>query len=123
MAMARVARLVFAGRDPKGGAVLHGPRFFEQPTCHHRPTVTQTEPHAVEAGEILKEFFPRAPKLEPAGGESGKAQDQHFARRDQADARADQHVAEKMRRQQCARRTPGNRRCRTRAATTSATRR
>jgi len=57
MAMARVGRLVFAACDPKGGAVLHGPRFFEQPTCHHRPQVTQTEPHALEAGEILKDFF------------------------------------------------------------------
>ncbi len=57
MAMARIARLVFAACDPKGGAVLHGPRFFEQPTCHHRPAVIQTEPHALEAGEILKEFF------------------------------------------------------------------
>ena len=57
MAMARIARLVFAACDPKGGAVLHGPRFFEQSTCHHRPSVTQTEPHALEAGEILKEFF------------------------------------------------------------------
>jgi tRNA(Arg) A34 adenosine deaminase TadA len=57
IAMARVGRLVFAACDPKGGAVLHGPRFFEQPTCHHRPVVQQTEPHAVEAGEILKAFF------------------------------------------------------------------
>ena len=57
MAMARISRLVFAACDPKGGAVLHGPRFFEQPTCHHRPSVMQTEPHAVEAGEILREFF------------------------------------------------------------------
>ena len=57
MAMARIARLVFAACDPKGGAVLHGPRFFEQPTCHHRPLVVQTELHAVEAGEILREFF------------------------------------------------------------------
>ena len=57
MAMARIARLVFAACDPKGGAVLHGPRFFEQPTCHHRPAVTQTEPHALEAGKILKDFF------------------------------------------------------------------
>jgi tRNA(adenine34) deaminase len=57
MAMARVGRLVFAACDPKGGAVLHGPRFFEQPTCHHRPSVTQTEPHALEAGEILRDFF------------------------------------------------------------------
>jgi hypothetical protein len=37
--------------------VLHGARFFEQPTCHHRPAVMQTEPHAFEAGEILKDFF------------------------------------------------------------------
>jgi len=57
MAMARIGRLVFAACDPKGGAVLHGPRFFEQPTCHHRPQVTQTEPHAMEAGEILRDFF------------------------------------------------------------------
>src|ERR1700743_398041 len=57
MAMARVARLVFAACDPKGGAVLHGPRFFEQPTCHHRPAIEQLDHHAVEAGEILKEFF------------------------------------------------------------------
>ena len=57
MAMARIGRLVFAACDPKGGAVLHGPRFFEQPTCHHRPAVTQTEPHAMEAGDILKDFF------------------------------------------------------------------
>ena len=57
MAMARISRLVFAACDPKGGAVLHGPRFFEQPTCHHRPSVMQTEPHALEAGEILRAFF------------------------------------------------------------------
>ncbi|MFO1247358.1 MAG: nucleoside deaminase [Alphaproteobacteria bacterium] len=62
MAMARIGRLVFAACDPKGGAVLHGPRFFEQPTCHHRPVVEQTEPHAAEAGEILKAFF-RARRL------------------------------------------------------------
>ena len=57
ISLARVGRLVFAAEDIKGGAVLHGPRFFEQPTCHHRPAVTQTEPHAIEAGEILKDFF------------------------------------------------------------------
>src|SRR6201996_7905118 len=57
IAMARVARIVFAACDPKGGAVLHGPRFFEQPTCHHRPVVEQYDAHATEAGEILKAFF------------------------------------------------------------------
>ena len=57
MAMARIGRLVFAACDPKGGAVLHGPRFFEQPTCHHHPVIEQADPHAVEAGAILKDFF------------------------------------------------------------------
>jgi tRNA(adenine34) deaminase len=57
VAMARVARIVFAACDPKGGAVLHGPRFFEQSTCHHRPVIEQLDHHAVEAGEILREFF------------------------------------------------------------------
>ena len=57
IAMARVGRVVFAACDPKGGAVLHGARFFEQPTCHHRPVVEQTELLAAEAGEILKSFF------------------------------------------------------------------
>ena len=57
IAMARVGRVVFAACDPKGGAVLHGPRFFEQPTCHHRPVVEQYDAHATEAGEILKAFF------------------------------------------------------------------
>ena len=56
IAMARVARLVFAADDPKGGAVLHGPRFFEQPTCHHRPQIARAgDPLA--AGEMLKAFF------------------------------------------------------------------
>ena len=56
IAMARVARLVFAADDPKGGAVLHGPRFFEQPTCHHRPQISRAG-DAVAAGQILKAFF------------------------------------------------------------------
>ena len=56
MALARVARLVFAAEDAKGGAVLHGPRFFEQPTCHHRPVIARAG-DAVIAGDVLKEFF------------------------------------------------------------------
>ena len=56
IAMARVARLVFAADDPKGGAVLHGPRFFEQATCHHRPVVARAG-DAEAAGLVLKEFF------------------------------------------------------------------
>lgn len=56
MSLARVARLVFAAEDPKGGAILHGPRFFEQPTCHHRPSVARAG-DAAAAGNVLKEFF------------------------------------------------------------------
>ena len=56
ISLARVARLVYAAADPKGGAVEHGPRFFEQPTCHHRPTVERAG-DADAAGRLLKEFF------------------------------------------------------------------
>jgi tRNA(Arg) A34 adenosine deaminase TadA len=56
ISMARVARVVFAADDPKGGAVLHGPRFFEQPTCHHRPQIARAG-DAGAAGALLKEFF------------------------------------------------------------------
>ena len=54
--LARVGRLVFAADDPKGGAVLHGPRFFEQPTCHHRPLIARAG-DADAAGEMLRAFF------------------------------------------------------------------
>jgi tRNA(Arg) A34 adenosine deaminase TadA len=56
MSLARVARLVFAAEDAKGGAILHGPRFFEQPTCHHRPLVARAG-DAAAAGGVLKAFF------------------------------------------------------------------
>jgi tRNA(Arg) A34 adenosine deaminase TadA len=56
VSLARVARLVFAADDPKGGAVLHGPRFFELPTCHHRPVVARAG-DAEAAGLQLKSFF------------------------------------------------------------------
>ena len=56
MSLARVARLVFAAEDVKGGAVVHGPKFFEQPTCHHRPVIARAGDPA-EAGAILKDFF------------------------------------------------------------------
>lgn len=56
IALARVGRLVFAAEDSKGGAVLHGPRFFEQPTCHHRPVIARAG-DASAAGDILRGFF------------------------------------------------------------------
>ncbi|HEX4304098.1 MAG TPA: nucleoside deaminase [Rhizomicrobium sp.] len=56
ISLARVARVVFAADDPKGGALLHGPKFFEQPTCHHRPQIARAGDPAA-AGALLREFF------------------------------------------------------------------
>jgi tRNA(Arg) A34 adenosine deaminase TadA len=53
---ARLSRLVYGAADAKGGAVAHGPRFFEQPTCHWRPAVVAGV-RADEASTLLKEFF------------------------------------------------------------------
>jgi tRNA(adenine34) deaminase len=53
---ARIGRVVFGAEDPKGGALLHGPRFFEQPTCHWRPQV-EGGLLAQESGDLLRGFF------------------------------------------------------------------
>ncbi len=53
---ARIRRLVFGASDPKGGGVLHGGKFYEQPTCHHRPDVSHG-PLADECGDILRAYF------------------------------------------------------------------
>lgn len=53
---ARIGRVVFGAEDPKGGAVVHGPRFFAQPTCHWRPEVTGGV-LAEESAELLRGFF------------------------------------------------------------------
>lgn len=56
ISFARIRRVYFAAYDAKGGGVEHGPRFFDQATCHHRPEVyggIQEGP----AGELLTAFF------------------------------------------------------------------
>lgn len=53
---ARIARVIYGASDPKGGAVENGVRFFEQPTCHHRPEVTGGV-LASESSAMLKAFF------------------------------------------------------------------
>jgi len=53
---ARIGRLVFGAEDPKGGAVVHGPRLFEQPTLHWRPTV-EGGVLADESAALLRGFF------------------------------------------------------------------
>jgi tRNA(adenine34) deaminase len=56
MSLARIKNLRFAAEDPKGGGVVHGPRMFSQPTCHHRPDVLGGIGEA-EAAELLRTFF------------------------------------------------------------------
>ncbi|HXP31650.1 MAG TPA: nucleoside deaminase [Stellaceae bacterium] len=56
ISFARLRRLYFGASDPKAGAVEHGPRFFQQPTCHHRPEIYGGI-DATRAGELLRRFF------------------------------------------------------------------
>ena len=54
--LARIATLTFAAEDPKGGGVIHGPRIFNQPTCHHRPEILFGIGESQAAAQ-LKAFF------------------------------------------------------------------
>ena len=56
IAFARIRRLYFGAYDPKGGGVEHGPRIFQQPTCHHRPEVYGGIAET-QAGALLQDFF------------------------------------------------------------------
>ncbi len=56
IAHARLDRLYFGAADPKGGAVLHGPRLFDRPTCHHRPEIYDGIA-ATESAALLRRFF------------------------------------------------------------------
>ena len=56
IAHARIARLYYGADDPKGGAVVHGPRTFAQPTIHHRPEIYDGI-GADEAAALLRDFF------------------------------------------------------------------
>ena len=54
--LSRIRRLYFGAYDPKGGGVEHGPRIFDQPTCHHRPEIYGGIAERV-AGDLLRRFF------------------------------------------------------------------
>jgi tRNA(Arg) A34 adenosine deaminase TadA len=56
IALARVSELRFGAEDPKGGGVVHGPRIFAQPTCHHRPDVLGGIGES-DSAELLRTFF------------------------------------------------------------------
>jgi tRNA(adenine34) deaminase len=56
ISFARIRRIYFGAGDEKMGAVEHGPRFFQQPTCHHRPEVYGGIGER-EARELMQSFF------------------------------------------------------------------
>lgn len=56
ISIARIRRLYYAAADPKGGGVEHGPRVFNQPTCHHAPEVYGGF-RETEAVALLRDFF------------------------------------------------------------------
>lgn len=56
ISFARIQNLYFGAVDAKGGAVVSGIKFYDSPTCHHRPEV-QGGIMERECGQILKDFF------------------------------------------------------------------
>ncbi|WP_417595654.1 nucleoside deaminase [Parasphingorhabdus sp.] len=56
IAHARIRRLYYSAGDPKGGAVDNGVRFFESPTCHHKPEVYAGLEEKLSA-KLLTDFF------------------------------------------------------------------
>jgi tRNA(adenine34) deaminase len=56
ISFARIRRLYWGAADPKGGGIEHGPRIFDQPTCHHKPELYPGLSEG-EAGELLRAFF------------------------------------------------------------------
>lgn len=56
ISFARIAHLYFGASDEKGGAVKSGVKFYDSPTCHHRPICTG-DILAEPCSELLKSFF------------------------------------------------------------------
>jgi tRNA(adenine34) deaminase len=56
ISFARIRRLYYGAADPKGGAVESGIRFFDAPTCHHRPEVYGGIGES-DSSSLLKAFF------------------------------------------------------------------
>lgn len=53
---ARIARLYYGAPDPKSGGVDHGPRVYNDATCHHAPHVYGGIAES-EAAALLRDFF------------------------------------------------------------------
>ncbi|MDO4161682.1 MAG: nucleoside deaminase [Pseudomonadota bacterium] len=56
ISFARIKNLYFGAEDSKGGAVINGVKFYDSPTCHHRPQV-ESGIYAAESTKMLQDFF------------------------------------------------------------------
>lgn len=56
ISFARIRRLYYGAADPKGGAVESGVRFFDAPTCHHKPEIYGGIAES-DSAELLRAFF------------------------------------------------------------------
>ena len=61
ISFARIRRLYFSAFDIKGGAVDHGARFYQSPTCHHAPDVYGGVDE--EKGRLLLQSFFQARRI------------------------------------------------------------
>jgi tRNA(adenine34) deaminase len=62
ISLSRIKRIIFAARDEKGGAILHGARVFETDRHLWRPEVAEMPEFAAESAAMLKEFFKKKRK-------------------------------------------------------------
>src|SRR5262245_8612168 len=56
ISFARIRHLYYGAADPKGGAVEHGPRYFTQAICHHKPEVIGGMGET-KAANLIRTFF------------------------------------------------------------------
>lgn len=57
IAFARIRKLYIGALDEKGGAVINGIKFFEQPTCHHKKIDIISGVLEEQSAVLLKSFF------------------------------------------------------------------
>lgn len=56
ISFARISKVIFGAYDPKGGGIIHGPRIFDQTSCHFHPEIIGGV-HESLCQTILKDFF------------------------------------------------------------------
>jgi tRNA(Arg) A34 adenosine deaminase TadA len=56
IAKTRIQIVYLGALDPKGGALMQGPKLYQQPTCFHKPVVN-TDYLQTKCGQMISDFF------------------------------------------------------------------